>query len=525
MSMNFNQRKRATNAIALGVIKGLSFFAVGLLVLIIGYLAYRGVYKSERTESDVVPAAIMEKAGIRSPQPPVTILANKKSNLKHLSWFTLQNMAVGKVSSLRRISSTDAVFFLYVDEDAVDDLAAMLCISPQQLAERGAVIASRERVLEQGRRQDGSVVVLAGGPDGKAAPKGFLVPVLDSYVVAANPAVTALYDNNRVGTLSMEQAVGLLDGRITDWSELNGGDIPVTLLDTSSASSMDDAVSALASIDGAVALLPASAYYQALQQGVPIDLLKLERIDRGPNITWAYLTGKTVESGKYGGILTIIGNTFVMVLLTTLIAGPLGIAAAVYLVEYAKKGRLASIIRAGIDVLAGIPSIIFGLFGLLVFVQLFGWSFSLISGTLTVALMILPTIIRTSEEAIHSVDRSLREASIGLGSTRIETIWKVVLPAASNGITTGIILAIGRAVGETAALIYTIGSSTDFVKSLTSSSRVLAMHIYLTITEGQSFDRAFASALVLVVVVLTINFIARALMTSSSRKQRGKDNG
>lgn len=523
MAMNFNARKRMANAIALGIVKGLSFFAVGLLVLIIGYLVYRGVYKSDRTESDVVPMAIMERTGIELMQPPLTVLSNKKSNLRHLSWFTLRNMAVGSVATLRKVSSTDAAFFMYVEESAVDALAEMLCLTSQRLMNGGAVIASREQVLERGSQQDGALVVLAGELEGKA-PRGFRVPILDSYVLAANPSVTALYDNNRVGSLTGEQVAGLLGGKIANWATLDGGDIPVVALDASMGS-LDDVVTALSSTDGAVAVLPAAVYYQASRQKLPVELLRMVRIDRGPNITWSYLTGRTIESGKYGGILTIIGNTFVMVILTTLIAGPLGIAAAVYLVEYAKKGRLTSIIRAGIDVLAGIPSIIFGLFGLLVFVQLFGWSFSLISGTLTVALMILPTIIRTSEEAIHSVDRSLREASIGLGATRIETIWKVVLPSASNGIATGIILAIGRAVGETAALIYTIGSSTDFVKSLTSSSRVLAMHIYLTITEGQSFDRAFASALVLVVVVLSINFVARALMTSSSRKQKGKDNG
>lgn len=522
MSMNFNKRKRVTNAIALGVIKGLSFLAVGLLVLIIGYLVYRGLYKSERTESDVIPMAIMDKSRIEDVRLPVTVLANKGANIKHLSWFTLQDMALGRVSSLRRISATDEIFYLYVDECAVDDFSAMLCIAPEQLVSGGAIIASREQVLEQGRQRAGSVVILAEDAP-KKVPKGFLVPVVDSYVLAANPSVTALYGNNRVGTLTTDQVVDLLDGRISNWASLSGGDVPVVLLGSSVAS--NTLIADLVATEGSVAVLPAAAYYQARQRDLAIDLLKMERIDRSANITWFYLTDKTVESGKYGGILTIIGNTFVMVALTTLIAGPLGIAAAVYLVEYAKKGRLTSIIRAGIDVLAGIPSIIFGLFGLLVFVQLFGWSFSLISGTLTVALMILPTIIRTSEEAIHSVDRSLREASVGLGATKIETIWKVVLPSAANGITTGIILAIGRAVGETAALIYTIGSSTDFVKSLTSSSRVLAMHIYLTITEGQSFDRAFASAFVLVVVVLTINFIARVLMTSSFRKQRGKENG
>ncbi len=177
-----------------------------------------------------------------------------------------------------------------------------------------------------------------------------------------------------------------------------------------------------------------------------------------------------------------------------------------------KKGRLKTIIKMGIDLLAAVPSIIFGLFGLLIFVQLLNFGFSLISGVLTLAIMILPTILRTSEEAIKSVSPSLKEASRALGSTKIETIYKIVLPSASKGITTGIVLSIGRALGETAALIFTIGSSPSFATGLKSSSRVLAQHIYLIITEGGSIDEAFASALVLIVLILIINSITKKFM-------------
>lgn len=523
--MLFEKKKQLTNDVALTIIKVLSFLAVALLALIIGYLIFRGVHKSERTESDVLPLSTLADAGFESAEPPVIVIANGKSNIRHLSWFTLRDMALGKVASLRKISSTDAPFFLYVEDSALEEASALLGIESRQIAASGAVVASRDEILVQAKDRKGSVLILSRGKEAGPAdrPSGFREPVLDLYVLAANSSVVQLYGNNRVGTLSSDDVVGLLSGSVSDWSLLGGGDIPVDVLDAQKLGEQA-AVRELSIREGSTAVMPASWYFHAKQEGLSIDLLKSERIDSGPNITWEYLTQPTVESGKYGGILSIIGNTFVMVALTALVAAPLGIAAAVYLVEYARKGRLTSIIRAGIDVLAGIPSIIFGLFGLLVFVQMFGWSFSLISGTLTVALMVLPTIIRTSEEAIRSVDRSLREASIGLGATRIETIVKVILPSAVNGITTGIILAIGRAVGETVALIYTIGSSTDFVKNLGSSARVLSMHIYLTITEGQSFDRAFASALVLVVVVLTINIIARVLMTSSTRRQRGKSN-
>jgi phosphate transport system permease protein len=309
-----------------------------------------------------------------------------------------------------------------------------------------------------------------------------------------HPSVVELVDNIRLTSVDQVSVDALFSGSLTNWEEIGGQRLPIVIVQP------DD----LSVIPGAVALL---SYAEA--ERLAYSTLKVNAISRSRNLRLAYLFDSPVESGKYGGISTIIGNTLLMVFFTILIAGPLGIGAATFLVEYPHNKRLLSIIRSGVDVLSGIPSIIFGLFGLLVFVQLLGWSFSLASGSLTIAIMILPTIIRTSEEAIRSVPRSLIEASIALGATKIETIWKVVLPTASPGITTGIILAIGRAVGETAALIYTIGSSTGFASGPLDSARVLAMHIFLTITEGQSLDRAFASALVLVVLVLFINILAR----------------
>ncbi len=198
-------------------------------------------------------------------------------------------------------------------------------------------------------------------------------------------------------------------------------------------------------------------------------------------------------------------------LLITLVASPLGIASAVYLEEYAKRGRIYHVVSLGIDILGGIPSIIFGLFGMLVFVEKLRWGFCLASGTITVSLMVLPTIVRTSQDAIHAVSPFLREASYALGATRTETIWKVVVPSARRGIITGLILAVGRAIGETAALIYTIGSGTALATSISMPSRPLAMHVYLSITEGQGMDKAFATAFVLMVLVFVFDITANRL--------------
>jgi phosphate transport system permease protein len=225
-----------------------------------------------------------------------------------------------------------------------------------------------------------------------------------------------------------------------------------------------------------------------------------------------FLTDKTREMGKEGGIFpSIIGTLFVTVL-AIVIATPLGVGSAVYLVEYTKGGLLRKIISFGADCLAGVPSIIFGLFGFIFFVIKLQLGWSILSGGLTLAVMIIPTIIRTSEEAIKAVPRSYREISYSLGGGKLDTILKVVLPTSLPGILTGVILGVGRAVGETAAVIFTAGSSLGIPTTLFSSSRTLAVHFYILAREGISMPKAYGTATVLIIIILVVNFVAYRLM-------------
>lgn len=205
-------------------------------------------------------------------------------------------------------------------------------------------------------------------------------------------------------------------------------------------------------------------------------------------------------------MMPAIINTFIMTVLTLIIAVPVGILSAVYLVEYAKRGsKLVSVIRITTETLSGIPSIVFGLFGYLAFVIATGWRNSLIAGALTLAIMVLPTIIRTTEEALIAVPDSYREGSYGLGAGKMRTIFKIVLPSAVPGILSGVILSIGRIVGETAALIFTSGTVAAVPQKLTDSARTLAVHMYCLMTEGLYTGQAYATAVILIVMVLLIN--------------------
>ena len=193
----------------------------------------------------------------------------------------------------------------------------------------------------------------------------------------------------------------------------------------------------------------------------------------------------------------------------SLIAVPFGIFAAIYLVEYAKKGsKLVKIIRITTETLQGIPSIIFGLFGLLFFSTALHWGYSLLSGAMTLVIMILPLIIRTTEEALLGVPDAYREASFGLGAGKLRTVFKVVLPSAIPGIRSGVVLATGRIVGETAALIYTAGAVAKVPSSLMGSGRTLAVHMYVLSSEGLYMDQAYATAVILLVFVLVLNWIS-----------------
>jgi len=202
-------------------------------------------------------------------------------------------------------------------------------------------------------------------------------------------------------------------------------------------------------------------------------------------------------------------TTLIMVLMSLCIAVPLGVFTAIYLVEYAKKGnRIVKIVRVTAETLSGIPSIVYALFGSLFFVFYLGWGLSLLSGSFTLAVMILPLIMRTTEESLKSVPDIYREGSFGLGAGRLRTVFRIVLPAAAPGILAGVILAVGRIVGETAALIYTAGTFTDMPKNVFSSGRTLAVHMYQLSGEGLYTGQAHATAVILLIMVIGINALS-----------------
>jgi phosphate transport system permease protein len=231
-----------------------------------------------------------------------------------------------------------------------------------------------------------------------------------------------------------------------------------------------------------------------------------------PGINFEFLFTAPKDMGRAGGIFPTLVGTVLLPLLAIAIALPLGVGTAVYLTEYTRETRLTRVLRFGTDCLAGIPSIIFGLFGFIFFVVMLKMGWCLLSGGLTLAIMVLPTIIRTSEEAIRAVPNSYREVSFSLGATRWETVLKVVLPNALPGIVTGVMLGIGRSIGETAAVIFTAGSALRMPVSAFDSVRTMSVHFYILAREGISNEKAYATAAVLIISVLLVNLAAYGMM-------------
>jgi len=250
-------------------------------------------------------------------------------------------------------------------------------------------------------------------------------------------------------------------------------------------------------------------------------LILLQVLVKGlPALHLQFFAGLPRNMGREGGILPTIVGTFALTAVAILFATPLGVGTAVFLREYTRESRISQLIRFGTDCLAGVPSIIFGLFGFVFFVIYLDMGWSILSGGLTLAAMILPTIISTAEEAIKGIPPSYREVSYSLGGTKWQTVVHTILPSALPGIFTGVILGVGRSIGETAAIILTAGSSLMMPTSLFSPIRTMSVHFYILAREGISMNMAYATGAALILLVLFVNTVANWLLNRYIRHQR-----
>ena len=510
------------------IAKSIIYFFVILTLLIlfgiVGYVLFKGFVSIQDTayqvtsfqETRIRPFTgtgdspeyiLITHPEVRITDLTITDLTLMYTKRRQENWgdFTGQN---SKVSPFTYQQGSAEAEFLY----------HLLGVEEEDLGDYTSFMNSPEEMILYVEQVEGAIGFIPAAYE-KELNSAKAVPIR-RFSAVVNPEVVTLFNNSQLREITETQLQELLNGEITNWNSIGGPDLAVqpiqfTLSSDPSAAagqnysfsqsavkvdSLNSFSQALEGISGAIGIIP----YQFAEKE-QLTILDTIRHEVKRNLTWHYIVETPARSGAWGGISTIIINTFVLIIFTLLFSAPIGIMAAIHLVEYTGNKKYTKILRTGTETLAGIPSIVFGLFGYIFFVDILRLGIGFISATLTITLMILPTIIRTSEEALKSVPDSYREGSLALGATKLTTIRKVILPAATPGILNGVILAMGRTLGETAVLIYTLGSNYELVSGPKSSARVLSLHIYNLFSEAISFDRAFATATVLIFLIIAVN--------------------
>ncbi len=524
--------------IAKGAIWFLAALTIAILVWIVGYLMVKGLRYSNdvpyevtnRVERSLPLAGTEEEVvfiinhKVRSEDVPVAALRKLYNKVRPENWgfYNQQDLKVAPFAFENGSVSRAVEDFILTGSEL------------EKYSKNVSKVTSWSEMIDKVASTPGGLGYIPASQAENLTKKVKVLGVRRTSLIV-NPQVVQIRDGQMIRDISQQGLNHLMAGEYANWQEVGGTDLPVTLVAWDSgripgslgsrgdsraeivtASSRDEFFQLIQNTPGAAALT-----YHSDLEALGLEYLPVTRHETGWNLTWHFIFEAPARSGQWGGISYIIINTFFLILFTILFSTPVGIMAAIYLVEYSRQGRLMRILRMGTETLAGIPSIVFGLFGFIFFVQICGFGIGFISSTLTITLMVLPTIIRTTEEALKSVPQSFREGSLALGATKLQTIIKVVLPAASPGILTGIILAVGRTVGETAVLIYTLGSNYDLVSGPSSSARVLALHLYMLFSEAVSFDRTFATGAILVIIVLITNLATTRIIKRVNKNALG----
>ncbi len=550
-SMNRHIRRVRTEE---KIAKGIIWFFVVLTLVALGWILFyiigRGLYYNNVKPYDFLDIKEETITCPQDPDTPFTFIVHKDVRVKDLTVKQLRELytkiVVHNWGNYTKGQNLYTEPYLYEESVSYGKTVHDFVLGEDDPSKHVTFVGDAETMVSSVESTPGAIGIIPAKNLSMIEDRKVKTVPIRRVVVAANPSVLAIVDNRQLTKLSGEQIEDIYKGKLLKWNEIGGitlGIKPMIVgqdenpvyndfapliksyfdMDTfhnnvDVAGSYDDMIGRLEKTEGAIAL----SFYNCLDPE-QFPLIPITRVEKGLNLDWHYLVEKPAWEGKWGGISTIILNTLVLVLFTVLFSAPVGILGAIYLVEYAKQGRLVRILRLGTETLAGIPSIIFGLFGFIFFVRILNFGIGFLSGTLSVTMMILPTIIRTSEEALKSVPGGLREGSLALGATKVQTIFRVVLPAASPGILTGVILGVGRTVGETAVLIYTLGQNMDLVHSLTSPARVLALHIWFMFSEAvaaEATDRLFATAAVLIIMILLVNMLTTFLMSRLNKLSR-----
>lgn len=528
-----NREKIAKSIVILFVV-----ITLAVLAAIVGYVVFKGFVTIKDLPFSVTS---IEQESLASPEYPESeyifiahgdIRTDVLDGDQLLEMYTKSRQANWGDITMQNLKIWP---FMYAQDSRWFDSAAPLALEDDEdsFGDYTSFVETPDEMLTYIANVEGSIGLVPAGLFSEDQLKQVQVLSIRRISLLVNAETFRVFDNQQLREIQADQVEQVFTGELANWESIGGPDLAVTPLAyddsgvytamhqrgiPSGVTIFDDRSAFIDAIEST----PGAAGYVLYTDTLDTDAMSLDVVHHivKQNLDWHYIVEKPARSGAWGGISSIIINTFVLIIFTLLFSSPIGIMAAIYLIEYSTENRFIRLLRLGTETLAGIPSIVFGLFGYIFFVDILQLGIGFISATLTVTLMILPTIIRTSEEALKSVPGRYREGSLALGATRLTTVCKVVLPAASPGILSGVILAVGRVIGETAVLIYTLGSNYELVQGPKSSARVLSLHIYNLFSEAISFERAFSTATVLIFMILLVNFATNKLIGRINNQQR-----
>ncbi|AHH10377.1 phosphate ABC transporter permease PstA [Borrelia coriaceae] len=511
--MNQIQTNKLCNRISFCIIKFIAYFLITLLIFLISYIIYNSLFFNSKKQTLFLDEKkhflpfTLENQTIK-----IAFIINKSIKAKEITTQDIYNIYNNKISHWGSISdqSIDTVPIASSQPNISNTVILQTFTKDNKFNNRYIkIVESNEKMTEIVNKTAGAIGYITKEEleqlNFKKYPEIKSLEIRSMSILVGKKTLQKS-ENEIVDTISLNQVKNLLISK-TNWNELISKNIKLKIIKYKDYD--QNAIQEVEENEGTIAVVPWHSFYKN-----DAPFLKLHYIKKSIPLNLNFISSTPRNSGKYGGISYLIFNTFYVILLTAIISISIGIGTGIMLAEYTSNKIFYKTVSMSVDILSSIPAIIFGLFGLIFFVPIFGMG--ILSGAITSSLMILPMIIKTTEEALNSIPKSYKYASFALGANKTETIIKILLPASSPGILTGIVLAIGRALGETAVLLFTMGTNLGIASALNEPSRSLTVHLLLLFQEGY-LDKGFATASILIIMILLINLTSKFLISKLYR--------
>ncbi len=512
--MTKTQINKLINKFYFFIINSIAYFLTALLIFIIAYILYNSLFYFKKKQTLFLSKAqhFVPFKTEENKEMQIAFIVNKNININKISIEDIYNIYNNKISHWGSISDQGIDIIPIANSlDSISSKAILKTLIKNNIFNKRYVKIepSTKKILQTINSTIGSISYLAKEEfeslDFKLYPNIKALKIKTMSILISKKTLTK-NENEIINTLGVDEVEKLIKGK-EKWINLIAKDIKLKIIKY--LDQEEKIIQTIEQTEGALAIVPWHYF-----QNTKAPFIKMHYFDKSSPLNLNFILSIPRDSGAYGGISYLILNTFYVILLTTAISICIGIGTGIMLAEYTSNKIFYKILSMSVDILSSIPAIIFGLFGLIFFVPIFGMG--ILSGAITSSLMILPMIVKTTEETFKTIPKSYKYASFALGANKTETIIKIMVPTAIPGILTGIVLAIGRALGETAVLLFTMGTNLGLATNLNEPSRTLTVHLLMLFQEGH-LDKGFGTASILVIMILIINLTSKFLINKLYR--------